>query len=276
MYYKLAKALFNRKDNHRDKFFIKKHHVHQFLYDILELLYPHFNQNFIQNEDSMLVYIKKAELNLLEILHSFIPHKKAIDVTSTFFENLESIRDLLDMDAEAISAGDPAAKNMDEVIFCYPGLFAIAVHRIAHLFYQENVPTLPRIFSEYAHQITGVDINPGATIGKYFFIDHATGIVIGETAIIGDHVKMYQGVTLGALSVDKKLENNKRHPTIEDNCVIYSNATILGGDTIIGTNSIIGGNVWLVKSVPANSIVYHKSEVKFDYHKKDSSFNDIE
>lgn len=163
-------------------------------------------------------------------------------------------------DAQAICSGDPAAKGIDEVIVAYPGFFAIAVHRIAHWLHTRGVPLVPRIMTEYAHQRTGVDIHPGATIGRRFVIDHGTGIVIGETSHIHDDVKLYQGVTLGGLSIDKSMADTKRHPTIESNVVIYANATILGGSTVIGTGSTIGGNVWLTSSVPAHSRVYHKAE----------------
>ena len=166
------------------------------------------------------------------------------------------------MDAEAIYQGDPAAESVDEVISAYPGFYAIAIFRIAHEFYKLNVPIFPRILTENAHQRTGIDIHPGATVGERFFIDHGSGIVIGETTVIGDDVKIYQGVTLGALSVDKTLASSKRHPTIEHNVVLYSNATILGGSTVIGHDSVIGGNVWLTESVPPYSVVYHKSEVR--------------
>jgi len=147
-------------------------------------------------------------------------------------------------------------------ISAYPGFLAIAFHRVAHEFYRLGVPIFPRILAEVAHQRTGVDIHPGATIGEAFCIDHGTGIVIGETTVIGDRVKIYQGVTLGALSVDKALSTSKRHPTIEDDVVIYSNATILGGATVVGHHSVIGGNVWLTSSVPPHSVVYHSSEVR--------------
>jgi len=164
-------------------------------------------------------------------------------------------------DANAIYRGDPAATNCDEVILAYPGFFAISIYRLAHWFYQRKVPIVPRMLTEYAHEKTGIDIHPGATIGSAFVIDHGTGIVIGETSIIADNVKVYQGVTLGALSVEKSFANQKRHPTIERDVIIYANATILGGETTIGRGSIIGGNVWLTKSVPPNSRVYHRSEI---------------
>jgi len=172
---------------------------------------------------------------------------------------LPAIRQRLYLDVHAALEGDPAAKSEAEVIVAYPGLAAISTHRIAHFLYQRQVPLLPRIMSEYIHHQTGIDIHPGASIGDSFFIDHGTGVVIGETTVIGDNVKIYQGVTLGALSVKKSLAHFKRHPTIEDNVVIYAGATILGGETVIGHSSVIGGNVWLINSVPPCSHVYNSS-----------------
>ena len=159
-------------------------------------------------------------------------------------------------DVEAAFRGDPAAKTVEEVILAYPGLEAVVVHRIAYFFWEADLPLIPRMMSEHVHSKTGIDIHPGATIGKRFFIDHGTGVVIGETAIIGDDVKLYQGVTLGALSVRKGESEKKRHPTIEDEVTIYSGATILGGSTVVGKGSVIGGNVWLTRSVPPYSRVY--------------------
>ncbi|MFD0861915.1 serine O-acetyltransferase EpsC [Sungkyunkwania multivorans] len=179
-----------------------------------------------------------------------------------YLETLPEILKKLNLDANAISRSDPAAKSIEEVYLSYPGFFAIAIYRLAHELYKIGLPLIPRLMTEFAHHRTGVDINPGAQIGESFFIDHATGVVIGETTVIKNNVKIYQGVTLGALYVAKELENIKRHPTVEDNVTIYANATILGGDTIIGANSIIGGNAWLISSVPANSIVTHHPEVK--------------
>ena len=173
----------------------------------------------------------------------------------------------LDTDVEALFQGDPAAESKDAIIMSYPGLYAISVQRFAHVLYQLRVPIIPRILTEHAHSKTGIDINPGASIGKYFFIDHGTGIVIGETTEIGEHVKVYQGVTLGALSTrgGRTLVSKKRHPTIEDSVTIYSGASILGGDTVIGKNAVIGGNVFLTHSVPANSKIYVKNqELNFD------------
>lgn len=178
-----------------------------------------------------------------------------------FFATFPAVYDLLGHDAQAILDNDPAAKSREEIMFAYPGFFAIAIYRFAHELYKNRVPMIPRIWTEFAHSKTGIDINPGAVIGAHFFIDHGTGIVIGETTVIGDHVKIYQGVTLGALSVAKNLENVKRHPTIENGVIIYANATILGGETIIGKNALIGGNVWITESVAPNSIVFHKGQV---------------
>jgi serine O-acetyltransferase len=160
---------------------------------------------------------------------------------------------------KAAYEGDPAAKNVEEIVFSYPSLEAIVAYRIANRLYRAGVPMIPRIITEHAHSRTGVDINPGATIGERFFIDHGTGVVIGETTVIGNDVKIYQGVTLGALSVANRDEGGKRHPTLEDDVTIYAGATILGGQTVIGKGSVIGGNVWLTKSVPAGSRVFGKA-----------------
>ena len=186
---------------------------------------------------------------------------KTQHVTDSFFEAIPGIYYKLIKDAETILHFDPAAQSLEEVLVAYPGFYATAIYRLSHQLYQQGVKILPRLFTEYAHSKTGIDIHPGATIGETFFIDHGTGIVIGETTIIGNNVKIYQGVTLGALNVSKEKAKTKRHPTIEDNVIIYSGATILGGDTVVGHDSVIGGNVWLTYSVLPNSIIYHKSEV---------------
>ena len=182
---------------------------------------------------------------------------KAKELTTAFMEQIPQVQDLLMKDVEATMAGDPAANSKDEVILAYPGLYAIFVYRYAHVLYQLGVPMLPRIMSEYAHGQTGIDINPGATIGEYFFIDHGTGIVIGETAIIGNGVRIYQGVTIGALSTRKgqALSGIKRHPTIEDHVIIYANATILGGNTVVGKNATVAGNTFVTESIPADAKV---------------------
>lgn len=182
--------------------------------------------------------------------------------TETFFGALPAIYQALLTDADTVLRFDPAAQSIEEVLIAYPGFYATALYRLSHQLYIQGIKTLPRLLSEYAHSKTGIDIHPGATIGAAFAIDHGTGIVIGETAVIGERVKIYQGVTLGALNVSKELASMKRHPTIEDDVIIYSGATILGGETIIGSGSIIGGNIWLTHSVPPNSVVYHKSEIR--------------
>lgn len=180
---------------------------------------------------------------------------------SILLSRLPKIKEELLKDAEFILESDPAAKSLEEVIAVYPGFFAIYCYRLANFIYHLSVPILPRMITEYAHKITGIDIHPGARIGSPFSIDHGTGVVIGETTLIGNHVKVYQGVTLGALSVEKGKAASKRHPTICDNVILYAGCTILGGDTVIGRNCIIGGNVWLTESVQPFSVVYHKSEV---------------
>lgn len=182
---------------------------------------------------------------------------QAEELTLTFMDKLPEIQALLMKDVEAEFEGDPAANSREEIIFCYPGMFAIFVYRIAHVLYELQVPFIPRIMAEYAHRETGIDINPGAQIGEYFFIDHGTGIVIGETTVIGNHVKIYQGVTLGALSTQKgqALSGVKRHPTIEDNVVIYANTTILGGETVVGMNSVVAGNTFVTTSIPRDTKV---------------------
>lgn len=190
------------------------------------------------------------------------------EIVIRFFDHLPILYAQLNTDIAAILLGDPAAQSEFEIIRCYPGFLAIALYRIAHQLYKAEVPLIPRILTEYAHSVTGIDIHPGAVIGEYLYIDHGTGLVIGETTIIGDHVKLYQGVTLGALSVEKLMANTKRHPTIGNHVIIYSGATILGGDTVIGNDCIIGGNVWLTKSVPAGSTVYHQSVIKITETKK--------
>ena len=193
---------------------------------------------------------------------------RAEEITFDFMNKLPKIRAFIETDVQAAYDGDPAAFNKDEIIYSYPGLYAILVNRIAHELFLLGVPLIPRIMTEYAHSKTGIDIHPGATIGKYFFIDHGTGIVVGETTIIGNNVKIYQGVTLGALSTrgGQSLKNKKRHPTIEDNVTIYSGASILGGDTVVGRGAVIGGNAFITKSVPEGAKVSIKNqELRYKY-----------
>lgn len=226
---------------------------------VIRLLYPEQTGKLFVDVDAI-----KAEFKMLEdeLFHIMEVTKACADSNNKqraahFFEQLPKLYLVLNTDIQAIFNGDPAARSEFEVVRTYPGFFAISLYRLAHSLYMENVPLIPRILTEYAHSKTGIDIHPAAVIGEYFYIDHGTGIVVGESCKIGNHVKLYQGVTLGALSVDKSMANTKRHPTVEDNVVIYSGATILGGETIIGHDSIIGGNVWLTKSLPPNSRVYH-------------------
>jgi len=267
----LSKKLFSKKIIKRTSVFVDKQKVHSFVHDILEILYPHFSKANIPTVPVLSSLIRKKELELGQILQNLVPMTIAKKTTAQFIQGLSKLSDTLDKDAEAIFNGDPAAKAMDEIVYSYPGFFATAAYRIANFFYTHKIPLLPRMITEYAHQLTGIDIHPGATIGKNFCIDHGTGIVIGETTIIGDDVKIYQGVTLGALSLHgRKSVGKKRHPTIENNCVVYSNTTILGGDTVIGKNSVIGGNIWLIKSVPSNSFIYRdytSNEIKHSLKK---------
>lgn len=236
--------------------------MNAFLVRLLQLLYPELNN---ERFDS----IKKVSQEFDTLNSEFkglLSRTKACDIQcidsicSSFFEGLEQVYDMSMEDAWAICEGDPAAKDKKEVVRTYPGFLAIAIYRIAHSMVDIGIPYLPRIFTEYAHANTGIDIHPAAQIGRKFCIDHGTGIVIGETTNIGDNVKIYQGVTLGALSVSKDMAMTKRHPTIGDDVVIYSGATILGGDTVIGTHSIIGGNVWLTGSVEPHSTIYYKGQ----------------
>jgi serine O-acetyltransferase len=188
-----------------------------------------------------------------------LPAGSGEEVVLGLFRDIPELRRLINLDVRAAYDGDPAAKNVEEIVFSYPSLEAIVAYRVAHRLFRAGVPMLPRIITEHAHSRTGVDINPGAQIGERFFIDHGTGVVIGETSLIGNDVKLYQGVTLGALSVANRDEGGKRHPTLEDNVTIYAGATILGGETVIGTGSVVGGNVWLTKSVPPGSRVFGRA-----------------
>ena len=193
----------------------------------------------------------------------------AQSVCLEFFKTMPQVRAMVQTDLQAAYDGDPAATGVAEIIFAYPGLFAITVYRLAHVLYTLNVPMLPRIMTEHAHSITGIDIHPGATIGKYFFIDHGTGIVVGETTVIGDNVKIYQGVTLGALSTrgGQSLRGKRRHPTIEDNVTIYAGASVLGGETVIGRDSVIGSNAFITKSIaPCTTVSIKNQELQFKGH----------
>lgn len=251
------------------------------LEDLKEILYPGYRNrdglrsanvlyhvgNIVERlYDRLVVVCERALCHGQDSNDVCTPERRAIieqhahQQVLAFLQQIPKIRLTLAKDVEAAYAGDPACKSLDEVIFCYPGLEAITIYRLAHALYELQIPLIPRMMTEWAHSKTGIDIHPGASIGEYFFIDHGTGIVIGGTAILGDWVKLYQGVTLGALSFPKDetgelVRNTKRHPTIEDNVVIYANATILGGDTVIGKDSVIGSSVWLTYSVPPGTTV---------------------
>ena len=213
-------------------------------------------------EDVMYNLNKQITLVFLGTMGEQDAREKAQQLSLEFFRAIPEVRAIAQTDVEAFFDGDPAAFSVDEIIFCYPGLYAITVYRLAHVLYTLGIPMLPRIMTEHAHSITGIDLNPGATVGKYFFIDHGTGIVVGETTVIGDHVKIYQGVTLGALPPrgGQSLRGKKRHPTIEDNVTIYAGASILGGGTVIGRDSVIGSNVFITHSIPACTTVSVKSQ----------------
>ncbi len=213
--------------------------------------------------EDVMYYLNKEIAKVLRYSREYsgvgedVRKEAAGDITKAFLKRIPSVREYLETDLEAAFDGDPAAASKDEIILCYPGMLAITVYRMAHELFLLSVPLIPRTMTEYAHSVTGIDIHPGAVIGKYFFIDHGTGIVVGETTIIGEHVKVYQGVTIGALSTSggQKLKDKKRHPTIEDYVTIYSNASILGGETVIGRDSVIGGNAFITRSVEAGSRV---------------------
>jgi serine O-acetyltransferase len=241
--------------------------VCSWLNGLLGIIFPEFSENRFSSIRVFEQYFQNLRVELFKIIDTVDDpsHNKAQELEEAFMDRLPMVRESLLKDASAILKGDPAATGLTEVIRTYPGFYAIAVYRLAHEFLQLGIPLIPRILTEHAHSKTGIDIHPGAQIGEYFCIDHGTGIVIGETCTIGSHVKIYQGVTLGALSVRKEFAQIKRHPTIEDGVVIYSGATILGGETIIGQGSIIGGNVWVIKSVPPLSRVYYNGYMNQRY-----------
>ncbi len=246
---------------------------------ICRILYPgyfvrnridEFNLSYYFGQEATALFDSMSEQVSVALRHDCIRHnlpcvkceERGQAITADFMGKLSGLRAILATDVRAAYEGDPAAKSYDEVIFSYPGLFAVSVYRVAHELYEQSVPFIPRIMSEYAHSLTGIDIHPGAHIGESFFIDHGTGVVVGETTEIGKHVRLYQGVTLGALSLPKDagelFRNKKRHPTIEDEVIVYAGATILGGETVIGARSVIGGNVWITDSVPPDTKVFLK------------------
>lgn len=260
-YKDFAQVLKEHRDDHSLGFRLKKG-AQGFIDNLLAALFPHFCEDGFFSAEEIQSRLVLLERDLRSLLKPIVQDTRLrIDeIADRFMHSLPDLHSKLLLDAEAINSGDPAAESIDEVILAYPGFTAIAIYRFAHEFYLMKIPIFPRLLTEYAHQITGIDIHPGAQIGTSFAIDHGTGIVIGESTVIGNLVKLYQGVTLGALSVDKNLAKSKRHPTIEDEVVIYSQAVILGGETVVGHHSVIGGNVWLTKSVPPYSLVYQESK----------------
>lgn len=260
-----------------DKSFLQKlYHSHQacptcpspaevaaFFNDLLGTLFAEYTQLSFDSQDHFEQHVAGLQSELDRIV-KFNPHKGQVDVLTVagkFFDLLPEIFNKLNGDVVAMYEGDPAAKSKSEVIQTYPGFYAIAAYRVAHALHSLGVKGIPRVITEHAHSKTGIDIHPSASIGDHFCIDHGTGVVIGETAVIGEHVKIYQGVTLGALSVSKDDASRKRHPTLEDHVVVYAGATILGGETVIGHHSVVGGNVWLTRSVPPNSKIYYQAKM---------------
>ena len=259
-----------------DKFWESVYHSHQacpscpspaevasFFTELLGTLFPDYKKRSFATPAAFEDHVLELKVELHRIVRHNIDDSNpdAVGLSEKFFQAIPSLHEKINQDVAAMFEGDPAARSREEVIRTYPGFYAIAAYRIAHELHTLGVSGIPRIITEHAHSRTGIDIHPGARIGKHFCIDHGTGIVIGETAVIGDHVKLYQGVTLGALSVSKEDAERKRHPTIEDNVVVYAGATILGGETVIGKDSIIGGNVWLTRSVPAGSKIYYQAKM---------------
>lgn len=247
-------------EHRRNKAMPSPESIYQLVNGLLQVLFPQLSDQRYQKMSDFeqdFFDLKERLRAILRALNGQLQQDEN-HLTEVFFNQLPMIREMLIEDADATCAGDPAAVSREEVIRTYPGFYGLAVHRLAHELHQLQIPLVPRILTEYAHSRTGIDIHPGAQIGHKFCIDHGTGLVIGGTAVIGDHVKIYQGVTLGALSVKKEMAKVKRHPTIEDNVVIYAGATILGGDTVIGHDSVIGGNVWLTRSVLPHSRIYYK------------------
>lgn len=236
--------------------------VSQFFVDLFGILFPDFSTTSFGSYTEFESYYRSLNDQLKQLIHPLGERVKlSKEVADQFFDTLPLIHEKLYQDVAAMYEGDPAAKSRGEVIRTYPGFYSIAAYRVAHELLTLGVPDIPRMITERAHSKTGIDIHPAAQIGEYFCIDHGTGIVIGETTVIGHHVKIYQGVTLGALSVNKEDAVKKRHPTIEDHAVIYAGATILGGETVVGHHSVVGGNVWLTKSVPPYSKIYYQAKM---------------
>ncbi|GAB2622927.1 serine O-acetyltransferase [Belliella aquatica] len=237
--------------------------IQTFFESLLGLLFPEYALNIIKEKQEVRESLEALNAQFSDILvrNKHLHQGDGRELSDQFFESLSGVFDAIHQDVDAMFAGDPASKSRAEILRCYPGFYAIAAYRISHQMTLLGIRMIPRIITEFAHSKTGIDIHPGAKIGHHFCIDHGTGLVIGETTVIGNHVKLYQGVTLGALSVHKEDADTKRHPTIEDNVVIYAGATILGGKTVIGEGSVIGGNVWLTRSVLPKSKIYYQAKM---------------
>ena len=246
--------------------------THNFVDDLIHTLFPIKRSCKLEPEE-IGIEIDRCAIKLKELLYSIRQslERSPEDLVKAFFTEVPGAFEQLASEAEAVTRFDPASTCVEEVILSYPGFYCISVHRMAHILYTLEVPLLPRAMSEYAHGMTGIDIHPGAQIDSPFFIDHGTGIVIGETARIGKEVKIYQGVTLGALTVDKGMANTKRHPTIEDHVIIYAGSTILGGNTVIGHDTVVGGNTWITESIVPHSVVFRNHRVVI----KDSKSFDV-
>ncbi|MFI3266381.1 MAG: serine acetyltransferase [Rikenellaceae bacterium] len=265
---KFPERLFNM----TDKWFCEvpsQAEARRFLDDLLNLLFPIREKRHLSKQEIIWRW-EKSQADFLNLITPLCQDKEQCpnQKAKAVYSEIPLLYTRLLKNADMYFKCDPASYCREEVILCYPGFYAISVYRIANLIFRQGVPILPRILSEYAHAQTGIDIHPGANIGPDFYIDHGTGVVIGETTIIGRNVKVYQGVTLGATFVDGNLKGEQRHPIIEDNVIIYAGSTILGGDTVIGHDTVVGGNVWLTESVPANSRVYHRPEIVIKGDKK--------
>ncbi|MCK4749197.1 MAG: serine acetyltransferase [Bacteroidales bacterium] len=250
--------------------------THEFVDNLIHTLFP-IKRNSTVDAGEIAMEMDRCAIKLEELLYSI---RKSLDappevLVEEFFSRVPAAFHQLVADANSITRFDPAARGVSEIILCYPGFFCISVYRMAHILYDLKVPVLPRVMSEYAHEKTGIDIHPGAEIASPFFIDHGTGVVIGETAQIGKEVKIYQGVTLGALSVDKEMANTKRHPTIEDHVIIYAGSTILGGNTVIGHHTVVGGNTWITESIIPYSVVFRNHRVVVKDSKEFDTPNDF-
>lgn len=249
----------------------------EFIEVLIHALFP-IRQNCAMDEGEIAIELDRAAIKLKELLYSIRKslNRSPDELVEEFFSRIPEAFEQLAEDASSVMKFDPAASCVEEIILCYPGFYAVTVYRLAHILYQLNIPVLPRFLGEHAHQLTGIDINPGAQIASPFFIDHGTGVVIGETARIGKGVRLFQGVTLGALTVERSMANTKRHPTIEDHVVIYAGSTILGGNTVIGHHTVVGGNTWITESIPSHSVVYRNHQVVVKNRKGFVSPNNFE